>query len=288
MKRIQSNPNFKFGTSFSKDDAPKGFLSLLHHLRQNPCLQSYQLFLTKDDGINIVTVSDEEIVKVREHFESTKTYGCVHSCLRYNLAGSTDLSRDPKLKSKKKFVISGLSTELDISTGFGLPVVVHLGVCKYTKQGMKCVSQNIVTCLTGVSPQTSRIAKLLKISQKELKTKRYLLLENSAGEGNDLGMSFVDIAEIIKEIPLEYHSQIGVLIDTCHIFASGEYNLSKVDEVERLFKDASLTLPKNVRIECIHLNDSKKEFGCHVDRHACLGKGHIWDTDESHIAFLRL
>lgn len=279
--------SLRFGASYGKDDVPKGFLPLIDYLSSESSLQAYQLFLTKEDGFNLVDVSDEEIYKVRQFFETSGKYGCVHSCLRYNLAGSTDLTRDPRFKSKKKFVITGLTTELDLATGFGLPVVIHLGVCKYQEQGIKCVAQNIVTCLTGTSPQTSRIAKLLKITQSKLKSQRRILLENSAGEGNDLGMSFKDIRQIIDNIPKEYHSQLGVLVDTCHIFASGEYDLSQVGEVDRMFQDADSVIgPLGIKIECIHLNDSKKEYECHVDRHECLGQGHIWrDSSES---FVRL
>ena len=95
------------------------------------------------------------------------------------------------------------------------------------------------------------------------------VIENTAGQGTNLGWKFEHIARIIAGI--DDKSRVGVCIDTCHTLAAG-YDISTemgynfcFDEFERLvgFK----------YLRAIHLNDSKKGTGSHVDRHESLGLG---------------
>ena len=95
------------------------------------------------------------------------------------------------------------------------------------------------------------------------------VIENTAGQGTNLGWRFEHIARIIEGI--DDKSRVGVCIDTCHTLAAG-YDLSTemgyqfcFDEFERVvgFK----------YLRAIHLNDSKKGAGSHVDRHESLGLG---------------
>jgi len=99
-----------------------------------------------------------------------------------------------------------------------------------------------------------------------------LFLENSAGEGTKLASTFSEIKQIYDGVNTK--KRIGICIDTCHIFASGEYDLSDTKEVQRLFDDYNNTFSGIPLI--FHLNDSKKKFKSKVDRHACLGLGYIW------------
>ena len=95
------------------------------------------------------------------------------------------------------------------------------------------------------------------------------VIENTAGQGTNLGWKFEHIARIIEGI--DDKSRVGVCIDTCHTLAAG-YDISTemgynfcFEEFERLvgFK----------YLRAIHLNDSKKGTGSHVDRHESLGLG---------------
>lgn len=97
------------------------------------------------------------------------------------------------------------------------------------------------------------------------------VLENTAGQGSNLGWRFEHLAEIIEQV--EDRSRVGVCIDTCHAFAAG-YELRT--------RDASVTMLDEfdavVGIEYLkgmHLNDAKSEFGSRVDRHHSLGQGNI-------------
>ncbi len=95
------------------------------------------------------------------------------------------------------------------------------------------------------------------------------VIENTAGQGSNVGYIFEQIAEIIDQV--EDKSRVGVCIDTCHTFTSG-YDLRTKEEYDRTFNKFGEVIGWNY-LRGIHLNDSKKEFGSRVDRHDNLGKG---------------
>lgn len=97
------------------------------------------------------------------------------------------------------------------------------------------------------------------------------VLENTAGQGSNLGYIFEQIAEIISQV--EDKSRVGVCIDTCHTFTSG-YDLRVKEEYERTWGKFGDIIGFNY-LRGIHLNDSKKELGSRVDRHDSVGKGLI-------------
>jgi deoxyribonuclease-4 len=97
------------------------------------------------------------------------------------------------------------------------------------------------------------------------------VIENTAGQGSNLGFEFAHLARIIDKV--EDKSRVGVCIDTCHTFTSG-YPLNTFEEFTATFAEFDNTV--GFRYLCgMHLNDSKPERGSHVDRHESLGEGKI-------------
>lgn len=97
------------------------------------------------------------------------------------------------------------------------------------------------------------------------------VIENTAGQGSNLGYTFEQIAFIIENV--EDKSRVGVCIDTCHAFAAG-YDLKS----ESGFRDTFEHFDNIVGFQYLkgmHLNDSKKGVGSHVDRHDDIGKGEL-------------
>ena len=92
-----------------------------------------------------------------------------------------------------------------------------------------------------------------------------LILENAAGHSGTVGSTFDELADIISRVGDK--SKIGVCLDTQHCFASGVSLDTALTEF-----DHSIGLK---RLSVIHLNDSKTDFGSHVDRHENLGEGKI-------------
>ena len=97
------------------------------------------------------------------------------------------------------------------------------------------------------------------------------VIENTAGQGTNLGYIFEQVAEIISQV--EDKSRVGVCIDTCHTFTAG-YDLRVREEYERTWNKFGEMIGFNY-LSGIHLNDSKKELGSRVDRHDNVGKGLI-------------
>ncbi|MCD4711195.1 MAG: deoxyribonuclease IV [Bacteroidales bacterium] len=97
------------------------------------------------------------------------------------------------------------------------------------------------------------------------------VIENTAGQGTNLGHTFEQIAAIIEQVGDQ--SRIGVCIDTCHAFTSG-YDLRSREAFEKTFRQFEEVI--GIRyLKGMHLNDSKKELGSRVDRHHSLGEGFI-------------
>lgn len=95
------------------------------------------------------------------------------------------------------------------------------------------------------------------------------VIENTAGQGSNLGYTFEQIAEIIHQV--EDKSRVGVCLDTAHTLASG-YEI----RTEEGFRDTFARFDEIIGFNYLrgmHINDSKKELATRVDRHDSVGKG---------------
>ncbi len=97
------------------------------------------------------------------------------------------------------------------------------------------------------------------------------VIENTAGQGSNLGYSFEQIAYVIDRV--EDKSRVGVCIDTCHAFAAG-YDLKSESGFGETFEHFEEVIGFKY-LKGMHLNDSKKGVGSHVDRHEDIGKGEL-------------
>jgi len=97
------------------------------------------------------------------------------------------------------------------------------------------------------------------------------VIENTAGQGNNVGFKFEHLATIISGV--EDKNRIGICIDTCHAFAAG-YDLRTESAYQKTMSDFDKIVGFQY-LKGMHLNDSKKVLGSRVDRHASLGKGEI-------------
>jgi deoxyribonuclease-4 len=95
------------------------------------------------------------------------------------------------------------------------------------------------------------------------------VIENTSGQGSNVGYQFEHLANIIYYV--EDKSRVGVCIDTCHAFTAG-YNLKDETGYIQTWEHFDKIIGANY-LKAIHLNDSKKPLGSHVDRHENLGLG---------------
>jgi deoxyribonuclease-4 len=100
-----------------------------------------------------------------------------------------------------------------------------------------------------------------------------IVLENVAGQGNTVGRSFEELRAIVDACPPETAERVGLCIDTCHLHAAG-YDISNASAVASTLGELDRVVGLD-RVCALHVNDSKGERGCRVDRHENIGKGTI-------------
>ncbi len=116
----------------------------------------------------------------------------------------------------------------------------------------------------------SRIAESLNIAIESVPNV-VAVIENTAGQGTNLGWHFDHLAQIIEQV--EDKSRVGVCLDTCHTFSAG-YDISTLESCEHVFTDFENTVGFQY-LRGMHLNGSKTPLGSRVDRHHTLQEGTI-------------
>jgi deoxyribonuclease-4 len=116
----------------------------------------------------------------------------------------------------------------------------------------------------------SRIAESIALGLAG--TKRVVaVIENTAGQGSNLGYRFEQLARIIELLP--DRSRVGVCLDTAHTFAAG-YDLRTPETFAATLEEFDRIVGFSY-LRGVHLNDSKAALGSRVDRHAPIGRGQI-------------
>jgi deoxyribonuclease-4 len=192
----------------------------------------------------------EEVAGFREGMEREQPQVCVsHDSYLINL-GSPD---EEKLNRSRQAFLE----EIDRCEACGIPYIAfHPGAHMRTgeRECLERIAASIDTCL-----------------EQRPDSKVMLLLENTAGQGSNVGYRFEHLAEIIALV--QSPDRLGVCFDTQHAFAAG-YDLRTVAGWKDVLNHFDATLGTE-RIKAFHINDSKKELGSRVDRHANLGKGFL-------------
>ena len=147
--------------------------------------------------------------------------------------------------------------ELQRAERLGIPyVVTHPG--SFTSSSEEAGLARIIEALD----ETHRQTRGLKVCA---------LLENTAGQGTNLGWRFEHLAEVLGGV--KDPDRLGVCIDTCHVFAAG-YPLATPKQYKATFRELDKLVGLKL-IKAFHLNDSKRELGTRVDRHEHIGKGQL-------------
>ena len=124
-------------------------------------------------------------------------------------------------------------------------------------------------CLDVIAESLNRAIDATKESNVKL------VIENTAGQGSNLGYKFEHLGHIIDKV--EDKSRVGICLDTCHTFTGG-YDL----RTRETYDETMNAFGRIVGFEYLmgmHINDSKPPLGSRVDRHHSLGQGEIgWDA----------
>lgn len=122
----------------------------------------------------------------------------------------------------------------------------------------------------SVEDSLARVAESINIALDKTRGVT-AVIENTAGQGSNLGSRFEELAYIIDRV--EDKSRVGVCFDTCHAFAAG-YDLRTAEAFDRTFEAFDRVIGLRY-LRGMHLNDAMKPLGSRIDRHAPLGDGQI-------------
>lgn len=136
--------------------------------------------------------------------------------------------------------------------------------------GLTLVNFHPGSHLKQISPEAclDRIAESINLALSQTTT-AVAVIENTAGQGSNLGYEWGQIRRIIEGV--NDKSRVGVCIDTCHTLAGG-YDLKTQTGYDEAFASFDREIGFSY-LRAIHLNDSKKDVGSHVDRHESIGQG---------------
>jgi len=127
----------------------------------------------------------------------------------------------------------------------------------------------------GIELISSMLVRIFSAFKTPISTT--ILLETMSGKGSEVGRSFEELRAIIDRVEggaaadSAAHPQLGVCLDTCHVWDGGYDIANGLDDVLDEF-DRVIGLD---RLKAVHLNDSLNSLSAHKDRHACIGKGKI-------------
>lgn len=151
--------------------------------------------------------------------------------------------------------VTAFADELRRAETLGIPyVVTHPG--SFTDGSLKTGIRQVVRALDAVHRETAGI-------------RTQCLLETTAGQGSSIGWRFEHLAMILDGV--KQPERLGVCLDTCHVFAAG-YPLGTREQYQATM-DAFDAIVGIRIIKAVHLNDSSRELGSRVDRHAHIGRG---------------
>ena len=210
--------------------------------------QALQIFTKSAGQWRARELPDEEIALFRRRLRQTKIRPVVaHNSYLINLAAA-----DKTLRARS---IAALGDEIDRAEALGLDgLVMHPG--SYTsgteRGGLRLIADGLASIL-GARPRG----------------RTRILLEQTAGQGTNLGHRFEHLAEIIDL--LDGSPRLGVCLDTCHLLTAG-YDICSREGYEHTFRQFGRIVGL-ARLKAFHLNDSKKPCASRVDRHEHIGKG---------------
>ncbi|HEX8036895.1 MAG TPA: deoxyribonuclease IV [Ktedonobacterales bacterium] len=99
-----------------------------------------------------------------------------------------------------------------------------------------------------------------------------LLLENDVGGGGKLGYRFENLAAVLDLLP-EYAERLGICLDTAHLWGAG-FDIGTAEGAAQVLDEADRVLGLR-RVTVLHVNDTPKALGSHLDNHARIGEGVI-------------
>ncbi len=212
--------------------------------------ESLQIFLSNQRQWKTTPLTSEVVTEFHRQWEKNNHLPvAAHDSYLINLAAP-----DPTTLEKS---VAAFADELQRAAALGIPfLITHPGSHRGqgVEAGLERFVENMDRAITR--SQTSTVM---------------VLIENTAGQGTNLGSTFEEISFIISES--QYGDGLGVCFDTSHAFAAGYDIRTRVT-----YEDTLSTFDQIIglkRLKFFHINDSKRPLDSRVDRHEHIGEGEI-------------
>ena len=225
-----------------------GFSKVVERARKRGC-ETIQFFSRNPRGWKYKSLDKEDVEEFRSTLKSSDLFPVfLHMPYLPNIA-----SPEPRYHALS---IDSMATELERAEQLNAQyIIVHIG------HRMDSPEANAIEAVSqGINEALERATNSVVV-----------LLENTAGQGSEIGSTFEQIAAIMDRV--EDQRRIGVCLDTAHSFEAG-YDLSSEEGIERTFESFDRLVGLE-RLYLLHLNDSKTILGSRRDRHWHIGKGRI-------------
>src|SRR3990172_5303666 len=225
-----------------------GFSKVVERARIRGC-ETIQFFSRNPRGWKYGPLDKEDVETFRSTVKSSPLFPIfLHLPYLPNLACSRSKFYSPSIKS----IVTDLQRAEQLGAQY---LIIHIGhrMESSEDEAMEAVSKGINQAFEKVENSV------------------ILLLENTAGQGTEIGYTFDQIEKIIDQV--DGKERMGVCLDTAHTFEAG-YDLSKPEGTESMLKSFDKTIGLK-RLRLLHLNDSKTPLGSRKDRHWHIGEGYI-------------
>ena len=245
-RRSRKSPSGKFGAHMSIAGGCDRAVLAAHAVE----FHTVQLFTKNNNQWKAPTLLAEHIAAFRSSLEQTGIIDPVaHTSYLINLASPDDI-----LWQKS---IDAMTVEVERCALLGIAdLVVHPG--SHMGEGPKAGLARVARGLDEIHRRTEGMSVTID-------------LETTAGQGTNLGHQFEHLGEILDQVV--HPERLGVCADTCHIFAAG-YSLGTLEEYHETIDQLERSVGLN-RLRVWHLNDSVRDRGSRVDRHAGIGAGRM-------------
>ena len=225
-----------------------GFSKVAERARVRSC-QTIQFFSRNPRGWKYSPLNKEEVEEFRSSVRSAGFSPIfLHMPYLPNIAFSKSKFYKPSIQS----LVIDLHRAERLGAQF---LIIHIG------HGMESSEDEAIEAVSqGINRAFEKVENAVT-----------LLMENTAGQGTEIGYKFDQIKKIIEGV--EEDGRLGVCLDTAHTIEAG-YDISKKEGLEKTLEQFDKTVGLK-RLHLLHLNDSKTPLGSRRDRHWHIGEGYI-------------
>ncbi|ABQ28063.1 deoxyribonuclease IV [Geotalea uraniireducens] len=209
-----------------------------------------QVFTQNSNQWRGKAISDPDVALFKEKLKESGLHEIIsHDIYLINLAAAPGEVRDKSL--------AGFQEEMERCARLGIgKIVMHPGA--HNGDGEETGLRRIVEAFDHLFENTPAYTGMI-------------LLETTAGQGTNVGYTFEHLRAIIDGSA--HPGRFGICYDTCHTFAAG-YDITSEAGYKAVWEEFDRIIGID-RLQCFHINDSKKGLNCRVDRHEHIGQGAI-------------